>query len=76
MHDKLFSVTTEIQKDIVLKLNPFKIYEISWFPRQPFMDSNNEGVWGSPNEQFGSHEKLAWDGWGQGRARYAQLNPW
>ena len=32
----------------------------------------NEGVWGSPKEQFGIHEKLSWVG--EGRARYAKVS--
>ena len=39
LYAKMLSGTTGIQEDVVLKTNPFRIYEMSWFPRQPIMDS-------------------------------------
>ena len=67
MYDKMLSGYTGIQKDIVLKLNPFRIYEISWFPWQPFVDFEEWGCLGSPNDQFGAHEKNpGWGGGGRG----------
>ena len=59
MYDKMFSGTSGIQKDIVLKLNP------SWILR-------NKGVCASPKVQFGVHEKLSWVG--EGHERYAKLS--
>ena len=37
MDVNLFSEATEMQKNIVLKINAFWLYEISWFPWQPIM---------------------------------------
>ena len=47
MYDKISLVgTPKYKKNIVLKLNPFRIYEISW----------NKGVLGSPNENVSCGE--------------------
>ena len=56
MYDKMFSGTSGIQKDIVLKLNPFRKYgNRSWILK-------NKDVLGSPKEQFGVHKKIVLGG--------------
>ena len=36
------------------------------FHGNPSWIMKNEGVWGSPKEQFGAHERLPWDVGGGG----------
>ena len=72
MHDKLFSETTGIQKDIVLKLNPFRIYEIHGFHGNSSWILNNEGVWGLLMNNLALMKN--WPGMGGDRGVQGTLN--
>ena len=46
-------------KSTVIKINPFGIYEITWFPGLLIMQFRRMGVFGDSIEQFGTLEKLS-----------------
>ena len=48
---------TALMKIYRSKINPF--WKITWFPWLPIMQCWRIGVFGDPNEQFGTHEKLS-----------------
>ena len=45
-------------KNIVIKINPFGIYEITGFPWKPIMQFGRMEMFGDSKEQFGTHEKF------------------
>ena len=59
MYVNLFSGVALVTKNIVIKINPFGIYDITMISMATLNAIQKNGVFGDSNEQFGSHEKLS-----------------